>query len=186
MSEPFELPVIELDNGIKVNAQTKLNTDWASVKVLVESGVTPQDAAAHFKISVASVKKRQAQERWLTPSRVESLRKEINHKQSRIFKQSGKSADVSTVKAEIWAERGEVLRERTYNIVAAALGGVSDEFASRMIKNPKGLLEIVTATRLITGEEKADAAEGQKVAINIGFLRSQRPSDAIEAELVDD
>jgi hypothetical protein len=185
MTEPFVLPVIELDNGICVNAKTRLNTDWASIKVLVESGVSPKDAAEHFKISVSSVKQRMAKEKWLTPSRVESLRKEIGRKQSRVFLQSGKAADVSTVKAEIWQERGEALREKTFNIVSAALGGVTEEAAKKMIKNPKGLLEIVTATRLVTGEEKADAQEGQKVAINIGFLRSHRPTDVIEAEMVD-
>lgn len=182
--EPSLLPVLQVEGGITINAQTRLNTDYASIKTLVESGVSIDEVARLYKLAVAPLKRRAAQERWLTPTKVEALRKEIAAKQGDIFKRSGKTLNVQEVKAQIWQDRGEKMKEDTYNIVQAALAGVTQEAASRFIKNPKGLLEIVTATRLITGEEKADAAATPGLAVNIAFLRSARPTDVIEAEVV--
>jgi two-component sensor histidine kinase len=93
------------------------------------------------------------------------------------------------VKAQIWDERGDMLKEKTYEIVRAALDGVTPEAARRLIKNPLGLSHITTVVRQITGEEAKEAQEGTKVALNIGLLRSSRVLDApaavVEAELVE-
>jgi len=179
------IPVIEIAGGLTVMASTDLKTDYVSMRVLVESGVSYLNAAKAFKVSERSVRQRALRDGWLTPAKVESLRREIEAKQSEIFRRSGKTRDVNEIKAEIWVERGEKLREKSFNIVSAALEGVTDESASNFIRNPKGLLEIITATRLVTGEEKADAAAGTSVAVNIGFLRSQRPTDVVmDAETV--
>lgn len=178
------LPVLDTPTGITVNAHTRLNTDWASIKALVESGVPIPHLAKEFKITRQAIQFRCKQEQWLSPHKVESLRKEIAAKQLKAFKQSGKVTDINELKASIWVERQETVKERTFNIVEQALEGVTPEKAAKMIQNPLGLMHITTVARLITGEEKADADSKPGMAINIGFLRSQRPTDVIEAEVV--
>lgn len=178
------IPVIEIPSGVSVSANTQVRTDVAGLKTLYESGVSSRDCAAQFKLSETYIKRLAKDGGWLRPTDVENLRREIAARQSAILKQSGKAANVTELKAHIWNDRGERLKERTYEIIDAALQGVTMEKAAKFINNPKGLLEITTAARLITGEEKAENNQPQ-VAVNIGFLRSQRPTDVVvEAEEV--
>jgi hypothetical protein len=169
--------LVELDNGISVKANARLSVDVNSLKSLVESGVPIADCAKHFKVSVALVRKYAKDGSWLTPSKVNSLRKRIEAEQAQNFRRTGAVVDINEVKAKIWKERSEHLKEKTYQIAKAALEGVSEERASRMIQNPLGLAHMTTVVRTITGEQKEE--EQQPVmAVNIGFLRSQRPTDA--------
>lgn len=170
------LPVLTLPSGLTVNANVRCSTDWIGMKSLVESGVPILEVAKHFKVAPSLVKRKAQQEDWLTPSKVESLRREITAKQARIFKESGKSLDVNAVKAQIWKERTEQRNEKIHAIVMNALDGVDEEKAKKMIKSPLSLLHITQASRLITGEEQLEAAAPQ-TAVNISFLRSQRPVD---------
>jgi len=180
------MPVLELPNGLKVNGHTRLCTDWAGMRSLYESGMGVGDIADHYKVTRQSVQQQARKESWVSPTKINKLRREIEAKQREVWKRSGKATDVAAVKAAIWDERGEHLKEKTYEIVKAALEGVSPEQAKRLIKNPLGLAHITTVARQITGEEAKEANEGAKVAINIGLLRSSRVMDApvVEAEVV--
>ena len=178
------LPVLELPSGLTVNANTKLSADWASMKVLVESGVPIRDVARTFKVAEAPLKRKARDENWLTPSKVEGLRKEIVAKQADIYRRSGKTQDVNRIKAEIWKERTEQRNEKIHQIVMNALEGVDEDKAKKMIKSPLSLLHITQASRLITGEEQLEA-QAPQMAVNISFLRSQRPTDVVvDAETV--
>lgn len=175
MQEPEALPILDVEGGITVQNRVRLSTDFASMRTLIESGVSCADTAKAFKVDVSLVKRQARKEGWLTPAAVGKMRRELAQKSAEVYRKTGKAADVSTIKAQIWEDRGEKLRERTFEIVSAALNGVSDEFASKMIRNPKGLLEVVTATRLVTGETAAEATNGPQIAVNVGFLRSSQP-----------
>lgn len=178
-----ELPELVIEGGISVGCRTELSLDWASIKTLVESGVPLRDVAAKFKTRLNTVKARMKKEGWLTPRMVEGMRKEIVARQREIYKRSGKAADINQIKAEIWQERVEQRNERIHQIVDKALNGIRDEDAARMLRTPLSLLHLTQASRLITGEEKLEAQQGAQVAVNVNFLRSQRPVDiVVEAE----
>lgn len=184
MTDSF--PTLELPNGLKVNGSTKLCTDWAGMRSLYESGMSAKDIADHYKVTRQAVQQQARKEEWVSPTKINKLRREIEAKQRAVWKRSGKATDVAAVKAAIWDERGEHLKEKTYEIVKAALDGVTPDAAKRLIKNPLGLAHITTVARQITGEEAKEAQEGTKVAVNIGLLRSSRVIDApvLDAEVV--
>ena len=181
------LPVLELPSGIKVNGRTNLCTDWAGMRSLYESGLSVKDIAEHYKVTPQMVQKQAKKEEWVNPTKINKLRREIEAKQRAVWKRSGKATDVAAVKAAIWDERGDHLKEKTYEIVKAALEGVTPAAAKRLIQNPLGLAHITTVARQITGEEAKEQVEGAKVAVNIGLLRSTKVLDApvvVEAEVL--
>lgn len=184
---PAPLPVLATATGITIQPKSvQIRTDWASVKSLIESGVPFKEVAEHFKIREDTIRSRSAEEKWLTPSKVEKLRKEIQAKQADTFKRTGKAASVDEVKAEIWAERGERWKERIAGIADAALEGLAEdpERAGALIADMGDLEKMVKVTRVLTGEEKAEN-DAPKVAVNIGFLRSQGgPVDIVDVEEV--
>lgn len=188
MSEPNEPEMItlELPNGVKVNGTTNLCTDWQGMRTLYESGMSVKDIAKAYKVSHALIMRQARAEEWLSPTKINKLRREIEAKQRAVWKRSGKAADVAQIKAQIWDDRAESLKEKTYEIVKAALEGVSPEQAKHLIRNPLGLAHITTVVRQITGEEQKAAEAGPKLAVNIGLLRSGTITDApiIEAEVV--
>lgn len=168
-----EFSSIDLPSGVSVDAEADITADWASIKVLVESGVRISEVAKRFKISDPRIRHRMKEESWLTPTKVEKLRKDIANKQGEIFRRTGRAGDINQVKAEIWKDRGEIMREKAFIIADAALSGVTEAQARHFIKNPKGFLEMVTAARTISGEQD----ESQKVptmAVSIGLLSSRR------------
>lgn len=169
---------VELDSGIKVSSLGRVSVDKEAVRSLVESGVPFKDIAEQFKIGKEYIRAMAKQNGWLTPSKVAKLRNEIGRKQLETLRRSGKPLDVATVKAQIWAERGEALKEKTYQIAKAALEGVTDERASSFVQNPLGLAHLTTVVRQITGEEQAEAQKPQ-MAVNIGFLRPCAPTDVV-------
>jgi hypothetical protein len=179
------LPELKLESGITVTQKARVALDWNAIKALVESGVPAKDVAKHFKISHTLVSFRSKKEGWLSPVKVEGMRRAIVEKQRKFFKETGKAADINELKVEIWKERSDAMKEKTFRIVEKALEGVTDEHAARMIKNPLGLMHMTTVARLITGDE-AEEAKAPRMAVNIGFLRSVRPEDVeIEAQIVD-
>lgn len=180
MDEPeiTQLPRLELPNGLKVDGRTHLCTDWQGMRSLYESGMALRDIADAYKVSSTMVRAQARKECWVNPTKINKLRREIEEKQRSIWKKSGKASDVAAIKAQIWDERGEELKEKTYEIVRAALEGVTPESAKRLIKNPLGLAHITTVARQITGEEAKEAEAGQRVAVNIGLLRSAKVTDA--------
>ena len=115
------ISIVELPSGLTVNATTKPTLDWAGVRTFVESGVSYQDVAQTYKVSQQLIRKRSKDEAWLTPAVVESMRKEIAKKQKAHHARTGKAVDINQVKAQIWQERGERMRERSYEIIDAAL-----------------------------------------------------------------
>lgn len=167
---------ISLPTGLKVNAATVMNVDWASIRTLVESGVPYDEAARHFKIEPQTVKQRASTERWMTPHRVESIKREIVRVQSEAFKRSGKAKDINQVKAEIWKERGEIMKEKAFEITKKALDGLSEESAATLIDDAKSFKAIVEVARKLSGEE-AEESKAPQLAVNIGLLRSQMPVD---------
>jgi hypothetical protein len=112
------------------------------------------------------------------------LRSEIIKRQSENFARDGKSKDVALVKAEIWQDRGEALREKVHGIVERALGGVTDEVASKMIVEAKDLKAILETGRIVTGQQREDdeakgGSNAPSLAINIGLLTTAgQPQDA--------
>ena len=157
------------------------------MRSLYESGMGTKDIAEHYKVSPQAVQQQARKESWVSPTKINKLRREIEAKQRAVWKRSGKATDVAAVKAAIWDERGDILKERTYEIVRAALDGVTPAQAKNLIKSSMGLMHLTTVVRQITGEEAKEAAEGAKVAVNISLLRSQRVYDAppIDAETID-
>lgn len=173
-----DLPQLETTNGITVMASTSIRADYGAMRTLIESGVGYRDVAEHFKIGEGYIRRKAKEEGWLRPCDVEKMRKEIATKQGETLRRSGKAADVASVKAQIWTERGEKIKERTYELVMASLDGVTNEQAKRFIKNPLGLMHTTQVARLITGEEKAENDQ-PRLAVNISMLRSQQPVDII-------
>jgi hypothetical protein len=184
--EITQLPRLELPNGLKVDGRTRLCTDWQGMRSLYESGMALKDIADAYKVSATLVRAQARREDWVNPTKVNKLRREIEAKQRSIWKKSGKASDVAAIKSQIWDERGEELKEKTYEIVRNALDGVTPEKAKGMVKNALGLMHITTVARQITGEEAKEAESGTKLAVSIGLLRSGQVLDApvIEAELV--
>lgn len=179
-----DISTIELDNKIVVNGHSTLGLDVNGIRTLVESGMRYVDIAEAYKITPEYVTALARKHGWMRPTDIEKLRKEIEVKQRASYLAAGKTRDVNEIKAQIWAERAETLKEKTYQIAEAALNGVNEEKASRMIQNPLGLFHITNVVRAITGEEKADAQAGQQIAINIGFLRSNKPVP-VDAPIID-
>lgn len=178
------LSTLELENGISVQAGVRLGVDVAAMRTLVESGVAVKEVAKLFKLDVSYVKRRAKEEHWLTPAVVGKMRREIAQKQESIYKRTGKAANVCELKAQVWEDRGERLKEKTFEIVQAALEGVTPEKARKLIQNPLGLQHVTNVARQITGEEASEAAKGPQVAVNIGFLRSAQPVP-VAADAVD-
>lgn len=180
-----QIPILELPNGIKISGKTRLCTDWAGMRSLYESGLPISDIAGHYKLTTQAVRAQAQMECWVSPTKVNKLRRDIEAKQRAIWKKSGKTTEVAAVKAAIWDERADIVKERTYEIVKEALDGVTSDQAKKMIRNPKGLLEMVTVAQKITGEE-TKTTDTSKIAVNINLLRSQRVIDAptLEAEVV--
>lgn len=177
-----ELPVIEVEGGVSVPIHVPIGRDWGSMRILYESGMRVTDIAKHYKLSNGNIADRARKEGWLNPQRVEGLRKQIVQRQKDALKRVGKATDVNAVKAQIWEERVEARNERIHEIVMDALEGCSKDYAKRLIKSPQGLLQLAQASRLITGEEAAQAQASQQVAVNVSFLRSSRPVDVVDAE----
>lgn len=182
--EDTELPVLDTESGITVQNRVRLSTDFASMRTLVESGMPMNEVGRAFKVSPALVKRQAKLEGWMTPAAVGKMRRELARKQAEVYQRTGKAANVTEMKAKIWEERGEELKEKTFEIVRAALEGVSEESAKKLIKNPLGLMHITTVARQITGEEATEAAKGPQIAVNLAFLRSSQPvpvtADAVE------
>jgi hypothetical protein len=171
---------VQLDNGIEVFANSQMTTDKQAIRTLVESGLSFRAVAAKFHIDEAAVRAFAKQGGWMTASKVAKLRKEIEQKQSEALSRHGSTMDVAEVKATIWKERGEYLKEKTYEIAKNALDGVSPEQAKRMIKNPLGLSHMTTVIRTITGEQQEQEMSAPRFALNIGLLKSYTPTDASE------
>lgn len=184
MSDHTELAVLDTESGITVQNRVKLCTDFASMRTLIESGVSCADVAKAFKVNVSLVKRQAKKEGWLTPAAVGRMRRELARKSADVYRKTGKAADVSAIKAQIWEDRGEALKEQTYEIVKAALDGVTPEQARKLIKNPLGLAHITTVARQITGEEAKEASNGPQMAVNISLLRSSAPVP-VTAETID-
>lgn len=182
-----ELPILTLPSGVSVQSRVVLGTDWDSIRTLIESGVPAAEAARHYKLSIQDITRKSKQEQWLTPTRAARLRKDIATRQAENFRRAGSSKSVEEVKAQVWLDRNEEMKEESYRITKSALKGVTDAQAKHFIRNPKGLLEVVQAVRLITGEEKRDAQDVPQLAVSIGLLSRGRPTQvAMEAELVDE
>jgi hypothetical protein len=176
MNEPL---VVELDSGIKVGTLGRTSIDKEAVRTLVESGVPMAEVAKVFHVTKDYIKLLSREGGWLTPSRVSSMRKEIGKKQVLNLRRAGQPTDVVALKAQIWAERGEALKEKTYQIAKAALEGVSDEHASRFVQNPLGLAHLTTVVRQITGEQQLEDSKKPQMAVNIAFLRPSAPTDVV-------
>jgi hypothetical protein len=171
--------VVELDTGIRVGSLGRIAIDKDAVRTLVESGVPLSQVAKTFKVGREYIRDLAKEHGWLTPTKVEQLRKEIGLKQTKALRKSGQVRPVSELKAEIWAERGEALKEKTFQIAQAALDGVTPERARSFVQNPLGLAHLTTVVRQITGEQQAEDAKKPQMAVNIAFLRPSAPTDVV-------
>ena len=142
--------LIELPSGQQVNAYCKAKTDWASVRMMIESGVTAEETAKLFKVSVSAVKCMSVKERWLTPTRVEALKKELVKLQRDMYDKTGQTMDVVALKAMLWEERGERWKEKIAQIVEESLKGVTKTRAKLMISEAKDLKSVMDVARTLT------------------------------------
>jgi hypothetical protein len=179
---------IELPTGQKVSTTCRAFTDWASVKMMVESGVPTVDVARLFKITDFAIRQVCKREKWLTPSRVESLKKELVKLQRDMFDRTGETMDVAALKALLWEERSERWKEKLAEIVQNSLDGVSKTKAKRMIMEAKDLKAVMDVARTLTGETQRED-NAPKLAVSIGFLRSasapKQVDMSVEAEVID-
>lgn len=178
------LPIIAVGNGLTLQATTRVATDWKGIQSLFESGVPVRELAEHFKLTEGYIRERARDHHWLTPHRVETLRREIEERQRENFQRTGKAVDVTQVKAEIWEERKDRWKERQAQIIDQALDGLADdpERAGAIIGSAKDLKAVVEVSRLLTGEAKEDEQK-PAMAVNIGLLRSARPIDIIDVDV---
>jgi hypothetical protein len=145
---------------------------------MVESGVPYEETAALFKIEPKVIRTKAGQEKWLTPSKVEKLRKELSKRQREVFDQTGETKPVLELKAVLWDERSERWKERMATIVDNSL----ERTDSVPIEEAKDFEKVVNIARTLTGETQAQDNQ-PKLAINIGFLRSgNAPRPVLEAE----
>lgn len=172
------LAELELPSGVKVSGRTNLCTDFQGMRSLYESGMKLKDIADAYKVAHPLVAQAAKREGWISPTKIQRLRRDIEAKQREIYRKSGKATDLAAVKVQIWEDRAEHLKEKTYDIVRAALEGVTPQQAKTLIRNPLGLSHITTVVRQITGEEAKQAEQGQRTAVNIQLLRSVRVTDA--------
>jgi hypothetical protein len=168
---------VELDSGIKVGGLGRVSIDKEAVRSLVESGVPLRDVAATFHVGREYIRDLVKKNGWLSPTQVSKMRTEIGKKQRTALARTGRPMDVTAVKAQIWQERGEALKEKTYQIAKAALDGVTPQRAAGFVQNPLGLAHLTTVVRQITGEQQAEDQKPQ-MAVNIAFLRPSEPTDA--------
>jgi predicted transcriptional regulator len=176
---------VELPNGIEVYGNSGMTTDKQAMRTLIESGLSYRAVAAKFHITEAAVRCFARQGGWMTASKVQKLKKEIEQRQNEALARNGSSMDVAEVKAAIWKDRGEYLKEKTFEIAKHALDGVSPEQAKRMIKNPLGLQHMTTVIRTITGEQQEQEMAAPRFALNIGLLRANTPTDASESVVLE-
>lgn len=153
--------------------------DWESIRMLAERGVAYIDIAKHFNgLDPGLIAKKAHSQDWLTPSREVKMRKELQRKQKEAMARSGSARDPNDVMKEVWLDRQQRMDEKAWNIVEAALDGVSEEKAKDMILEAKDLKTIVDVGRKVSGKDLADAQEmdkGPTMAIAVGFLRSAGP-----------
>lgn len=169
------LTTLATPSGIQVSTKVRLKTDHEAMKSLVESGVPIAEVARQFKVSDQLVRRAAKDGGWLTPAVVGKMRRELEKKQAKVYRDTGVAADVATLKAQIWEERGEALNEKIYEIVKSAVEGITPEKARKLIQNPLGLAHMTTVARQITGQEKREAAEQPRLAVNIGLLGGVSP-----------
>jgi hypothetical protein len=185
MAQRSKPTLIELPSGQKVSTLCRVNTDWRSVQMMVESGVPMGEAAKLFKITEGAVKAMCKRERWMTPSRVEALKKELVKLQRDMFDRTGETMDVAALKALLWEERGERWKEKMATIVEDSLAGVTKTRAKAMIGEAKDLKAVMEVARILTGETQRED-NAPKLAVNIGFLKSSAPKQVtMDAEIID-
>jgi hypothetical protein len=173
--------LIELPTGAGISATCKVTTDWPSVRLMVESGVPIPEAAALFKLTESTVRGRSVKEQWLTPSRVDKLRKKLAGMQKEVYDRTGRTQSVVDLKAALWTERSEAWKERMAEVVEASL-----KTAKIKVKSANDLKAIQEVARTLTGEAQSED-NAPKLAVSIGFLRSgngPRPVE-IEAEVLE-
>lgn len=171
------LVVLELASGAVVKTKDMVNeTDWVGIRQLCEAGVPIADVAARFKVNCNGIHNRAKREKWLVPSRIARFRREIEKKQGEQFALNGQAKDVALIKAEIWEERGEAMRDKAYEISMQALNGVTPERAARMITGSQSFQHVVEVAHKVTGlEAKEKQEQGSSLAVNIGLLRVAGP-----------
>lgn len=175
--------LIELPNGVQVTTLCKASTDWDSVKMMIEAGVPYAQTAELFKIAEYTIRIKSQKEKWLTPSRVDKLKKELVTRQLDVYANTGMTKDVLELKAQIWEERGERWRERQAELVDLAL----EKTPKKLIKTAKDLKDIMEIGRKLTGESAAED-NAPKLAVNIGFLRGNNAPRQVtmDAEILED
>lgn len=150
--------------------------DWGGIRSLAESGMTYTDVAKLYRVNRQSVMARALKERWLTQVNVDGIRKEGLRLAEKLRRDSGDLPDPIKIKAELWKERGEAVRERAYGIAMTALDAIADptsDVAKHLVQDAGDVQKLVKVARDATGLE--EAKEGPKLAVNIGFLSSARP-----------
>lgn len=176
--------LVELPTGVQVSASCRATTDWPSVRCMIEAGVPPGEVATLFKIDAIHIARQSKSEQWMTPTRVDKLRKQLARLSRETWDRTGQTKSAVELKALLWDERSERWKEKQAHIVEQALDGVTSEVAGEMIKEAKDFKAIVELARTLTGETQAED-NAPKLAVSIGFLRSgnaPRPV-IIEAEL---
>lgn len=182
MSKETPIPtMIELPTGAITTAMCRVTTDWASVRMMVESGVPVAEAAELFKVTERAVHLQAKKEQWLTPSRVDKLRKKLASMQREVYDRTGMTKDLVSLKASMWEERSERWKERMADIVEQSL----DSTSAVTIEEAKDLKTVMDIARTLTGEAKTEE-NAPKMAVNIAFLRSgsaPRPVDHTDIEV---
>ena len=174
--------VIELPSGVSVSASCRITTDWESVRRMVEGGVPMAEVAELFKIGHSVIKAKAKQEQWLTPSRVDKLRKQLAQLQRDNFAATGMTKTVVDLKAALWEDRSERWKERMAELVENSL----QEAELVSITEAKDLKTVMEVARTLTGESQAED-NAPKLAVNIGFLRGNNAPRVVDvpAELMD-
>lgn len=168
-----------LKNGLSVKTKAVVQVDTDSLKTLYESGVPEAELAKLYKVQRLTIRRYARLYGWLRPSRVKSMRNELAARQKAALEASGQHLDVHELKASIWKERGEFLKEKAFDVVSGAFEGVTPSVVKNMIRGAKDLKAVVEVGGLLTGNTNQENAPS--LAINIGFLRSGvKVEDAID------
>lgn len=163
----------------------RIDTNWEGIQTAVCAGMTYSDASNYFRVPCDAIRKRASREEWPTvravKEKMEELQalKELPCSVLAPVSRSVTNANLTTVLAENWVERGENHRKLAYEMAHGAI-----KRANIANIDVKDWSDIEKADRMARRAAGLDQEDTSKVSISLNLVnqRIEQSANAIEME----
>ena len=135
--------------------------DWGSIKALYLSGLKINEIADQFQIPSNLIRARASKEKWFTGALASTPKRVVE----KIMRQG--SEVTGKLLAEVWAERGESIREREFRIAEKAAAHAEAMEEGQLLNKIDKVKLAIDMGRRSTGLDKV---ESNPNAVNIAVL----------------